>query len=199
MLIATQTCTQLLLQLVLELSRDLPLLFYCASTSKPSLLWILENGLSKILAKFSITPESIICTLNAAKRSAAHLVGRLHHRVQQQAAQSRLPPLPPSPPPTSQSSGLQDPVPPPQHISPPLLPPAVAPVVLSTPPQYRITLFHPLDLTPSPFLCPPPGRSAMSSKSNNDKTDYLQMLMEMQHNQLLQAQQDCAVSAKRMT
>jgi hypothetical protein len=39
----------------------------------------------------------------------------------------------------------------------------------------------------------------MSSKSNDDKTDYLRMLMEMQHNQLLQAQQDCAASAKRMT
>ncbi|PLW28251.1 hypothetical protein PCASD_17694 [Puccinia coronata f. sp. avenae] len=39
----------------------------------------------------------------------------------------------------------------------------------------------------------------MSSQSNNNKPDYLRMLMETQHNQLLQAQQDRAASAKRMT
>jgi hypothetical protein len=39
----------------------------------------------------------------------------------------------------------------------------------------------------------------MYSQSNNNKPDYLRMLMETQHNQLLQAQQDRAASAKRMT
>jgi hypothetical protein len=39
----------------------------------------------------------------------------------------------------------------------------------------------------------------MSTQPNDDKPDYLQMLMETQHNQLLQAQQDRAASAKRMT
>jgi hypothetical protein len=39
----------------------------------------------------------------------------------------------------------------------------------------------------------------MSAQAHDDKPDYLQMLMETQHNQLLQAQKDCAASAKRMT
>jgi hypothetical protein len=39
----------------------------------------------------------------------------------------------------------------------------------------------------------------MSSQSNDNKPDYLRMLMETQHSQLMQAQRDREATAERMT
>ncbi|PLW57077.1 hypothetical protein PCANC_01896 [Puccinia coronata f. sp. avenae] len=152
---------------------------------------------SSSLLPFKDNPKAIICDSNAAKRSAAHLVGRLHHFVQQRAAQSRLPPLPPLPPPPAQPADAPAPSLLPRPVTP--LPPAVEPPAFSTPPQFKVTPFYPPNSLPSPFLRPLPTRPTMSTQPNDDKPDYLQMLVETQHNQLLQAQQDCAASAKRMT
>ncbi|PLW35555.1 hypothetical protein PCANC_22816 [Puccinia coronata f. sp. avenae] len=87
------------------------------------------------------------------------------------------------------------------HLAtPPPLPPAIEPPIFLTPPQFHITPFHPPGSPPSPFL---PRSSAnqpvMANQPMDNKPDYLRMLMEAQHNQLLQAQQDCAAAAERMT
>ncbi|PLW50881.1 hypothetical protein PCASD_01081 [Puccinia coronata f. sp. avenae] len=97
-------------------------------------------------------------------------------------------------------------------VSPPPLPPAVEPPVPFTPPRFGVTPFYPPETLPSPFLRTPvepvpsfsqpdlpPIQPAMSSQPADDKPDYLCMLMESQHNLLLQAQQDRAALAERMT
>ncbi|PLW29970.1 hypothetical protein PCANC_24743 [Puccinia coronata f. sp. avenae] len=117
---------------------------------------------SSSLLPFEDNPKAIIRASNVAKRSAAHLVGH-----------------------------AQAPSSPPQQVTP-SLPLAVEPPPFSTPPQFKVTPFYPPNSLPSPLLRPPPTHPAMSAQANDDKPDCLQMLMETQHNQLLQAQQDWA-------
>ncbi|PLW05611.1 hypothetical protein PCANC_28713 [Puccinia coronata f. sp. avenae] len=131
-------------------------------------------------------------------------IGALHQRVQQRAEHSWLPPLPPSPPPP-QSLGVSAHSLTPKSTIPPSLPPAVEPSIPFTPTRAGVIPFYLTNDLPSPFLRQPPepckllNPSAMLGQPSNKKPDYLCLLMESQHSLLLQAQQDCAASADRMT
>ncbi|PLW55681.1 hypothetical protein PCANC_04621 [Puccinia coronata f. sp. avenae] len=151
------------------LSRDLSFSFYCAS------------------------PKAIIQATNAGKHRADLLLANLHRRVQQQAQAARLPSLPPSPPPADPA---RSPLPPAPIVPPPLLPARV----LSAP-------VAPVDAPATKSLKPPPepnmsgpssGKAPLSSDEKADLT-YIHMLMETQHNSMIQSQQDCAALAERMT
>ncbi|PLW16046.1 hypothetical protein PCANC_15360 [Puccinia coronata f. sp. avenae] len=174
------------------------------------------------LLPFEENPEAIIRATNAGKCQADLLLANLHCQVQQQAQAAWLPSLPPSPPPADPAwSPL-----PPALIVPLPLPPAVEPIIPETPPCFRslVVPFHPPSL-PSPFLRvlsapvspvnapatkslkPPPkpdmsgpssGKAPLSSDDKADLT-YIRMLMETQHNSMIQSQQNYAASAERMT
>ncbi|PLW44578.1 hypothetical protein PCASD_05135 [Puccinia coronata f. sp. avenae] len=169
-----------------------------------------QKNISVNLYKVVDNPEAIIQATNAGKRQANLLVTNLHCRVQQRGLNSHLPPLPPLPPPLAQEPNLP----------PPPLPPAAKPVVPYTPPCFGslVVPFHRLDSPPSLFIQapapsssmsvqpPPPPKPLMSGPSsgkgsadNKAELNYICLLMEAQHNSMVQAQQDRAASAKRMT
>ncbi|PLW24672.1 hypothetical protein PCASD_07561 [Puccinia coronata f. sp. avenae] len=138
-------------------------------------------------------PKAIIQATNAGKHRADLLLANLHRRVQQQAQAARLPSLPPSPPPADPA---RSPLPPAPIVPPPLLPARV----LSAP-------VAPVDAPATKSLKPPPepnmsgpssGKAPLSSDEKADLT-YIHMLMETQHNSMIQSQQDCAALAERMT